>query len=71
MSGALSPMSDNKTPRASDKTSPMKTVTRVDPDDDDEEGWAAMKAKRDEKKSSWRLKKSLGHDNLDIGSLIT
>lgn len=72
MSGALSPLGDNKTPRAGDKTSPKKSITKVDADDDDEEGWAAMKAKRDEKKkSTWRLKKSLGHDNLDIGSLIT
>jgi len=31
-------------------------------DDDDEEGWEAMKAKREKKKSLWRAKKSIGDD---------
>jgi len=31
-------------------------------DDDDEEGWEAMKAKRDKKKSLWRTKKGSGSD---------
>lgn len=31
-------------------------------DDDDEEGWEAMKAKRDKKKSIWRSKKSFGSE---------
>jgi hypothetical protein len=37
-------------------------------DEDDEEGWEAMKAKRDKKKSMWRAKKSVGDD---IGALIS
>jgi hypothetical protein len=36
-------------------------------DDDDEEGWEAMKAKREKKKSLWRAKKSIGDD---IGAFI-
>ncbi|KAK4155367.1 hypothetical protein C8A00DRAFT_13605 [Chaetomidium leptoderma] len=36
-------------------------------DDDDEEGWEAMKAKREKKKSLWRSKKSVGDD---IGAFI-
>ncbi|EGS23354.1 uncharacterized protein CTHT_0010220 [Thermochaetoides thermophila DSM 1495] len=52
---------------------PSISVTNVTSDsgnasDDDEEGWAAMKAKREKKKSLWRSKK-LGGDNLD--SLIS
>ncbi|KAM7223537.1 hypothetical protein V8F06_001011 [Rhypophila decipiens] len=31
-------------------------------DDDDEQGWAAMKAKREKKKSIWKSKKTLGDD---------
>lgn len=72
MSGALSPFSENKTPKAGDKTfSPKKASAGQEADDDDEEGWAAMKAKRDQKKSSWRLKKSLAPGDYDLGSLIT
>lgn len=37
-------------------------------DDDDEEGWEAMKAKREKKKSLWRAKKSVGDD---IGAFIS
>ncbi|KAL2168456.1 hypothetical protein VTG60DRAFT_7258 [Thermothelomyces hinnuleus] len=37
-------------------------------DDDDEEGWEAMKAKREKKKSLWRAKKSIGDG---IGALIS
>ncbi|KAI1382338.1 hypothetical protein F4677DRAFT_458484 [Hypoxylon crocopeplum] len=37
-------------------------------DDDDEQGWEAMKAKREKKKSLWRSKKSYGND---IGALIS
>jgi hypothetical protein len=37
-------------------------------DDDDEEGWEAMKAKREKKKSLWRAKKSIGDD---IGAFIS
>ncbi|KAH8675523.1 hypothetical protein BX600DRAFT_432095 [Xylariales sp. PMI_506] len=41
---------------------------RENDEDDDEEGWAAMKASREKKKSGWRLKKSLG---AEIGALIS
>lgn len=37
-------------------------------DDDDEMGWAEMQAKREQKLSMWKLKKTLGND---IGALIT
>lgn len=37
-------------------------------DDDDEQGWEAMKAKREKKKSLWRSKKNFG---ADIGALIS
>ncbi|KAK1757575.1 hypothetical protein QBC47DRAFT_376403 [Echria macrotheca] len=36
-------------------------------DDDDEEGWEAMKAKRDKKKSSWKMKKGTG---AELGAFI-
>ncbi|KAK1828208.1 hypothetical protein QBC39DRAFT_156321 [Podospora conica] len=49
MSGALNP-----------KTTPNKSASASD--DDDEEGWEAMKAKRDKKKSLWSKKKSIGGD---------
>jgi hypothetical protein len=57
MSGAIpnfskSPSQMNVTP-----------VSSKDDDEDDEEGWEAMKAKRDQKKSLWRSKKNtLGND---------
>jgi len=37
-------------------------------DEDDEEGWEAMKAKREKKKSMWRSKKSLGEG---LGAFIS
>ncbi|KAK4105970.1 hypothetical protein N658DRAFT_414129 [Parathielavia hyrcaniae] len=48
------------------------SVTKVGnaSDDDDEEGWEAMKAKRDKKKSMWRSKKS-GAVGDDIGAMIS
>ncbi|KAH6604769.1 hypothetical protein Trco_006476 [Trichoderma cornu-damae] len=54
-SGALSSLADNK-----NKTS-MRIVSKSasDEEDDDEEGWEAMKNKRDKKRSLWRSKKNL------------
>lgn len=68
-----SPLGAGKTLRIVESSgSPeKKTATKDEVDDDDDEGWAAMKAKRDQKKSSWRLKKTLATGDLDIGSLIT
>ncbi|KAK0730580.1 hypothetical protein B0H67DRAFT_596686 [Lasiosphaeris hirsuta] len=37
-------------------------------DDDDEEGWEAMKAKREKKKSTWRTKKSISGE---LGAFIS
>ncbi|KAK4449386.1 hypothetical protein QBC34DRAFT_89237 [Podospora aff. communis PSN243] len=54
MSGAIPPISVTKSGAASDE-------------EDDEEGWEAMKAKRDKKKSLWKTKKSIGGD---IGAFI-
>jgi hypothetical protein len=55
-------------------TSPMgpapaakKSVSGNASDDDDEEGWQAMKEKREKKRSVWKSKKSFG---ADIGALI-
>ncbi|KUI66594.1 hypothetical protein VM1G_01785 [Cytospora mali] len=76
MSGARSPYSESQTLRVVEK-SPSKNSSmtsssaRVEVDDDDEEGWAAMKAKRDQRKSAWRVRKTLAPGELDIGSLIT
>ncbi len=49
---------------------PTISVTRSGnaSDEDDEEGWEAMKAKREKKRSLWRAKKSVGDD---IGALIS
>ncbi|KAI1096068.1 hypothetical protein F5B19DRAFT_437725 [Rostrohypoxylon terebratum] len=46
------------------KASPMNNK---EDDDDDEQGWEAMKAKREKKRSIWRSKKTFGDD---IGALI-
>jgi hypothetical protein len=48
MSGAIPPIAVTKSGSTSD--------------DDDEEGWEAMKAKRDKKKNLWKTKKSIGGD---------
>lgn len=70
--GAHSPLAGGKTLRMVGSSSPeKKTGAKDEADDDDEEGWAAMKAKRDQKKSSWRLRKTLAPGEIDIGSLIT
>ncbi|KAI2473532.1 hypothetical protein F4781DRAFT_419331 [Annulohypoxylon bovei var. microspora] len=61
MSGAL-PTLHSKL-QAEVKVSPMNK----EDDDDDEQGWEAMKAKREKKKSIWRSKKTFGDD---IGALI-
>ncbi|KAJ4394412.1 hypothetical protein N0V93_003629 [Gnomoniopsis smithogilvyi] len=71
ISGALSPLNGNKTPRAGDKSPSKMASTKEEADDDDDEGWAAMKAKRDQKKSSWRIRKTIAPADVDIGSLIT
>jgi len=49
---------------------PTISVTRSGnaSDEDEEEGWEAMKAKREKKRSMWRAKKSVGDD---IGALIS
>ncbi|EHA58266.1 hypothetical protein MGG_04625 [Pyricularia oryzae 70-15] len=47
-----------------DATHSKKTVTTVaaDDDEDDEQAWAAMKQKREKKRSLWKSKKSFGSD---------
>ncbi|KAI0012161.1 hypothetical protein F4779DRAFT_626094 [Xylariaceae sp. FL0662B] len=57
-------------PSAHSKLQAELRVSQVnkEEDDDDEQGWEAMKAKREKKKSSWRSKKSFGND---IGALIS
>lgn len=57
MSGALGHWDEPKT------KSTINIVTTGDgSDDDDEEGWEAMKAKRDKKRSMWKSKKGLGSE---------
>ncbi|CAN8098776.1 unnamed protein product [Discula destructiva] len=68
MTGGLSPFG---TPKTGGKSPSKVTSTKEDADDDDDEGWAAMKAKREQKKSSWRIKKTVVSGDVDIGSLIT
>ncbi|KAK6954099.1 hypothetical protein Daesc_004061 [Daldinia eschscholtzii] len=62
MSGAI-PVLHSKL-QAETKVTPVDK----DEDDDDEQGWEAMKAKREKKRSLWRSKKSFGDD---IGALIS
>ncbi|PSR90452.1 hypothetical protein BD289DRAFT_460159 [Coniella lustricola] len=69
MSGALTSLGDNSTLKVNATT--IKRVPDAQDDDDEEEGWAAMKAKKDQRKSTWRLRKTLAPGDLDIGSLIT
>lgn len=55
MSGALQDWSDGK--QSSVTVKAVKKTENVS-DEDDEEGWAAMKQKREKKKSKWRSKKN-------------
>lgn len=57
MSGALQDWSDPK--HSSVTVKAVKKTGNVS-DEDDEEGWAAMKQKREKKKSKWRSKKNEG-----------
>lgn len=68
-SGRTSTMMSAAMPHVHSKLQTESKVSAVtkDDDDDDDEGWAAMKAKRDQKKSLWRSKKSLGSE---IGAFI-
>ncbi|KAK2593387.1 hypothetical protein QQS21_008918 [Conoideocrella luteorostrata] len=54
MSGALSAFSDDK----SKSTVKLMSNSREGSDDDDEQGWEAMKAKREKKRSLWKKKRS-------------
>lgn len=54
MSGGLSDWSDDK----SKSTVKLMGNSREGSDDDDEQGWEAMKAKREKKRSIWRTKRS-------------
>ncbi|KAI1768366.1 hypothetical protein GGR53DRAFT_479058 [Hypoxylon sp. FL1150] len=62
MSGAMPTMQSKLQTEAK-----VSAVVNED-DDDDEQGWEAMKAKREKKRSLWRSKKSFGND---IGALIS
>ncbi|KAM7197653.1 hypothetical protein V8F20_006543 [Naviculisporaceae sp. PSN 640] len=52
MSGSVKPASNEASKSGSGNAS----------DDDDEQGWEAMKAKREKKKSMWKSKKTLGEE---------
>jgi hypothetical protein len=56
MSGALSQFGGD----ASKPTINVVSQATNGSDDDDEEGWEAMKAKRDKKRSMWKTKKEFG-----------
>ncbi|KAI2629590.1 hypothetical protein GGR54DRAFT_268816 [Hypoxylon sp. NC1633] len=62
MSGAL-PMAHSKL-----QTEMQVAAVSKEDEDDEEQGWEAMKAKREKKKSLWRTKKTFGSD---IGALIS
>ncbi|KAI1202033.1 hypothetical protein F5X97DRAFT_251279 [Nemania serpens] len=67
-SGRTSTMMSAAIPHVHSKLQTESKVTSVtNDDDDDDEGWAAMKAKRDQKKSLWRSKKSFGSE---LGAFI-
>ncbi|KAM0322852.1 hypothetical protein ACHAQA_009193 [Verticillium albo-atrum] len=72
MSGAISGW-DQSTMKALQGKTPSpplpktNTVRKVEEDDDEEEGWEAMKAKREKKRSMWRTKKSIGSE---LGAFI-
>lgn len=66
MSGALSGWDEAQNRKLANKTPPKKSGNVSD--EDDEEGWEAMKAKRDKKKSLWKTKKTLP---TDLGALIS
>lgn len=58
MSGALGRWDETSTtPKAT-----INIVKADGSDDDDEEGWEAMKAKRDKKRTQWKNKKGLGSE---------
>ncbi|KAI6785995.1 uncharacterized protein J7T54_006334 [Emericellopsis cladophorae] len=63
ISGALSmtPTEDSKSRSTSTIKLISKTKNNAGSDDDDEEGWESMRAKRDQKKSRWRLRKGNDH----------
>ncbi|KAF4470105.1 hypothetical protein FALBO_3002 [Fusarium albosuccineum] len=58
MSGALGRWDDNKTK----STINVVSASGEGSDDDDEEGWEAMKAKRDKKRTLWKNKKGYGNE---------
>ncbi|KAB5580784.1 hypothetical protein GE09DRAFT_451498 [Coniochaeta sp. 2T2.1] len=71
MSGALSGWDKQPSPTVSvtpvSANSGRKSGSGNASEDDDEEGWAAMKEKREKKRSMWKSKKGVG---ADIGALI-
>ncbi|WDK18870.1 hypothetical protein CGRA01v4_10157 [Colletotrichum graminicola] len=66
MSGAMGWDQPPKVMQQQEMKAPTKPGTHSD--DDDEEGWAAMKAKKEKKRGLWRTKKSIGSE---IGALIS
>ncbi|KAJ9157381.1 hypothetical protein NKR23_g714 [Pleurostoma richardsiae] len=71
MSGAIGGWEDPASVRkAATKTPPLKKAANNASDDEDE-GWEAMKAKRDKKKSLWKSKKSSTAQVPEISALIT
>jgi len=66
MSGAMGWDQPPKIIQQHETKAPNKPGTHSD--DDDEEGWAAMKAKKEKKRGLWRTKKSIGSE---IGALIS
>ena len=62
--GSSMGMSANVERRNGVQTSTLKTVKKTPSDDDDDEGWEEMKAKREQKKSGWRFKKEKKDEGL-------
>lgn len=70
MSGALAGGWEQGAPTSA-RTKPPSPLLKVghQEEEDDDEGWEAMKAKREKKRSMWRSKKTTEHS--DIGALIS
>jgi hypothetical protein len=61
----LSALSGNLGGSDGSKSRSSLNVSKKSPngsDDDDEQGWEAMKAKREKKRSMWRRKKEYGNE---------
>lgn len=71
MSGALGMPGDERPQIRKSVTQPLAAKKDEEEDDDDEEGWVAMKASRDKRRSAWRSKKEGSAIDSEIGAFIS